>query len=101
MLTALRDHLVFILGGLTVLVLLYASFRLFGTRGLLATIGALFLLLIYRKGRTDGVSTTIEKERADVDHAVRQADAARLDAARRDSTPAGLHEDDGFKRPGS
>lgn len=101
MIATLRDHTLFILGGVTVLGLLYASFRLFGTRGLLATIGALFLLLIYRKGRTDGVTSTTEKERADVDHAVREADDARLDAARRDSTPAGLHEDDGFKRPGA
>lgn len=96
--TVIIDHVWFIAGTLAALVLLYASFRLFGTRGLLATIGALFLLFIYRKGRVDGSQTHIEKERANADHAVRQADEARADARVRDATPDRLRDDDGFRR---
>ena len=96
--TAFLDHIAFIAGAIAALALLYLSFRLFGTRGLFAAIGALFLLLIYRKGRTDGSTTHIEKERANADHTVRTADAARLDAGRRDADPERLRDDDGFRR---
>lgn len=76
---------------------LYLAFRLFGTRGLFAAIGALSLLLLYRKGRTDGSSTHIEKERANADHAVREADEARVRAGTRDAGD-GWVSDDGFRR---
>ncbi|WP_374387108.1 hypothetical protein [Brevundimonas sp.] len=96
--TALLDHAAFIAGAIAAIGLLYLSFRLFGTKGLLAAIGALFLLLIYRKGREDGSDTFIEKERSDADDAVRKADAARIDAGVRDADPERLRESDGFRR---
>ena len=77
---------------------LYLAFRLFGTRGLFAAIGALSLLLLYRKGRADGSQTHIEKERANADHAVREADEARVRAGIRDADDSRLRDDDGFRR---
>jgi hypothetical protein len=93
----LFDHVALIAAILASGGLLYFAFRLFGTKGLFAAIGALFLLFIYRKGRTDGSTTHVEKERADADHAVREADDARADARVRDAGD-GLRDDDGFRR---
>jgi hypothetical protein len=98
MLTPLLDHATFVLGAALALGLLYAAFRFGGLRGLLAAIGALGLLFIYRKGRADGSTTHIEKERADADHAVREADDARADARVRDADPERLRDDDGYRR---
>lgn len=95
--TSLLDHATFIAGAVAALAFLYLSFRIFGTKGLLPAIGALFLLFIYRKGRTDGSQTHIEKERANADHAVREADEARADARVRDAGD-GWMSDDGFRR---
>ena len=97
MLDTAIDHVTLIAGILAIGGLLYLAFRLFGTKGLLAAIGALGLLFIYRKGRADGSTTHIEKERADADHAVREADDARADARVRDAGD-GLRDDDGYRR---
>ncbi|WP_292229343.1 hypothetical protein [Brevundimonas sp.] len=96
--TALLDHAKFIIGAIAVITLLVVLFRTFGTKGLLSGIAAIALLFIYRKGRSDGSTTIIEKERADADHAVRRADVARVDAAVRDSDPERLRQSDGFRR---
>jgi hypothetical protein len=92
------DHVTLIAGILAIGGLLYLAFRFGGLRGLLAVIGALGLLFIYRKGRADGSTTHIEKERADADHAVREADDARADARVRDADPERLRDDDGYRR---
>lgn len=98
MMQALLDHATFLAGALAALAFLYLAFRLFGVRGLLPAIGALFILLTYRKGRTDGSQTHIEKERANADHAVREADEARVRAGVRDADDSRLRDDDGFRR---
>lgn len=94
---SLLNHATFIAGAIAALAFLYLSFRIFGRRGLLPAIGALFILLTYRKGRTDGSQTHIEKERANADHAVREADEARADARVRDAGDSWV-SDDGFRR---
>ena len=98
MLDSALQHVTLIATILAIGGFLYLAVRLFGTRGLFAAIGALSLLLLYRKGRTDGSSTHIEKERANADHAVREADEARADARVRDAGER-LRDDDGHKRP--
>lgn len=97
MLDAAFQHIALIASILGAGGLLYFAFRLFGAKGLFAAIGALFLLFIYRKGRSDGSTTHIEKERADADHAVREANDARADARVRDAGD-GWMSDDGFRR---
>lgn len=96
--TALLDQLK-LLGAIALAAaILYAAFRLFGLKGLLSAIASIGLLLIYRKGRNDGTTHQIEKERTDADTAVRESVQARHDAARRDADPERLRDDDGFKR---
>lgn len=96
--TPLLDHATFIAGAIAAAAFLYLAFRVFGTRGLIPAIGLLFVALTYRKGRTDGSQTHIEKERANADHAVREADEARVRAGVRDADPDRLRDDDGFRR---
>lgn len=82
---------------LAVAVLFFAH-RFFGWRGVAAGLIALATLGLYRKGREDGRTTTIEKEAEHADEVVREADDARSDARRRDADPERLRVDDGFKR---
>ncbi len=93
----LVDNAGFFLSAAVLIAGLYAAWRVAGTRGLLAAIGAVSLFLIYRKGRADGSTTHIEKERADADHAVREADDARADARVRDAGDDWM-SDDGYRR---
>jgi len=94
----LFDNAGFILSAAVLIAGLVAAWRVAGTKGLLAAIGAVSLFLIYRKGRTDGSTTHVEKERADADHAVREADDARVRAGVRDADDSRLRDDDGFRR---
>ena len=95
---AVLDNVGFVVGAVLAIGLLYAAWRIQGTKGLLAMVAAMALFAIYRKGRTDGSQTYIEKERADADTTVREADGARIDARRRDADPSRLRDDDGFRR---
>lgn len=96
--TALFDNLQVFFWIALVLAGLYAAWRVQGVKGVMAMTAALFLFALYRKGRSDGRQTNIEKERADADHAVRTADAARVRAGVRDADPERLRDDDGFRR---
>jgi parvulin-like peptidyl-prolyl isomerase len=81
-----------------VLIALIAAFRLFGLKGLGIALAALATAALYLLGRRDGRDRIIEKERADVGRAERQADQARVDARVRDADPERLRQSDGFRR---
>lgn len=86
---------VLFLGGVA---LTLAAWRLLGIRGAGAALAFIATVLLWRDGRKDGRQSQITKERRDADQVVRQADAARVDAAVRDADPERLREDDGFRR---
>jgi hypothetical protein len=78
--------------------LLFFAHRFFGWRGVAAGLIALATLGLYRKGRADGRTATIEKERTDAGRAERTADAERVRSDLRNADPAELMRDDGFRR---
>jgi len=77
---------------------LFVLFRFFGWRGVVAGLVALATLGLYRKGREDGRTHIIEKERADAGRAERTADAERVRSDLRNADPDELMRDDGFRR---
>lgn len=79
-------------------VILFALHRFFGWRGLVAGALALMGLALYRKGRGDGRTTVIEKERADAGRAERTAETERVRSDLRNADPDELLRDDGFRR---
>ena len=79
-------------------VILFALHSFFGWRGLVAGLIALATLGLYRKGRTDGRTQVIEKERADAGRAVQTAEGERVRSDLRNADPAELMRDDGFRR---
>jgi len=78
--------------------ILFALHRFFGWRGVVAGALAILGLTLYRKGRTDGHTHTIEKERADAGRAERTAETERVRSDLRNADPDELMRDDGFKR---
>lgn len=74
--------------------------RFFGSKNaaygaILVAIGFV-LKLIDQRGRQNGYSARVNKEKMDVERVVERAKRARADAAA--ANPDKLHEDDGFKR---
>ncbi|QBX38880.1 hypothetical protein E4M02_02665 [Brevundimonas sp. S30B] len=78
--------------------LIYAAWRLLGIRGAAGALAGLAALFIFREGRKDGRASAVTSKRKEAGHAVKEATAARVDAARRDADPERLRDDDGFRR---
>lgn len=79
-------------------VLVVVAWRLLGIKGAFAALAFLGTVLLYRSGRQDARADQVTKDRANADHAVKEASAARIDAAVRDADPDRLRETDGFRR---
>lgn len=98
MLTDIVQTVQLIFGTALAVALLFFAHRFFGWRGVAAGLIALATLGLYRKGRADGRSATIEKERADAGRAERTAETERVRSDLRNADPAELMRDDGFRR---
>lgn len=94
----LIEHTPFWAWAIAGVAIIAASWRLLGIRGAGAALVFLFTVLIWRDGRKDGRQSQATKDRTNADHAVRQADAARVDAIVRDADPERLRQSDGFRR---
>lgn len=84
----------FVLG----LAVIYVGWRFLGIRGAAGALAALAALFVFREGRRDGRASEATLQRKEAAHAVNEATAARVDAARRAADPERLRDDDGFRR---
>lgn len=80
------------------LAVVIAAWRFFGLKGAFAALGAIALVLLYRKGRGDGQAEIEKKEAHRAEDVVQEAERARIDARVRDADPERLRVDDGFRR---
>lgn len=93
----LIEHVPFVVlfaGGVAAVAVVW---RLLGIRPAAGAFAFLAAVLLFREGRKDGLQAQVTKD-TDADRAVRQADAARVDAAVRDADPERLRASDGLRR---
>lgn len=77
---------------------LFILFHFFNWRGLAAGLTAIAILFLYRKGRADGRTAIIEKDRTDARRAEQTADSERVRSDLRNADPDELRNTDGFRR---
>lgn len=94
----LVEHVPFPVAFIGALGIIYIAWRFLGIRGAAGALAGLAALFIFREGRKDGRASEVTSQRNEADHAVKEATAARVDAARRDADPERLRDDDGFRR---